>query len=251
MVREFAARISNMIVDASQVAVDVKALRTEMDSLRDALAVANEQARRAIEERDQARAGEATAIKQREMADKAYETVNAQRIDAENSLTQVRSALNEAERDLDLAKADLDFRASELDRLNNLLSIADREREEWRSKWDHERDRADLAELERNERIDELEQTNVRLRHLAEANDSFAHEIDRHRSTFLETASHISFLETKLEASNMEAGVLREQIAILETANQNVHRNNHEMLEQITAARRVLNHHHDALKVLD
>jgi len=251
MVREFAARISNMIVDASQVAVDVKALRAEMDSLRNALAVANEQARRAIEERDQARASETIAIKQREMADKAYETVNTQRIEAERQLVEEMLKAEQMTQSYKTACSDLDFRASELDQLNNLLSIADREREEWRSKWDHERDRADLAELERDDRIKGHDEAKEEVKRLLNANGHLVTDLDRHRSTLLDASTSISYLEAELEASKLEAEVLRERTTSLETTNQNVHHHNREMLEQITAARRVLNHHHDALKVLD
>jgi len=97
MIREFATKFSNMIVEASDLAREVHALRDNMKLLSDQLAVANDAAAKAIEDRNVAYRDRDRANELREQADHAYAQVNAQRMQAERDLTDVRAYLLSAE----------------------------------------------------------------------------------------------------------------------------------------------------------
>jgi len=80
----------NMLVEASYLAKEVRSLREELEAVKNQIAVTNEAAKRAFEERDAAVSNLRRAEEQRDMADQAYAQVNAQRITAENELHVVR-----------------------------------------------------------------------------------------------------------------------------------------------------------------
>ncbi len=90
MIRNAVHNFGNMLVEASYLAKEVRSLREELEAVKNQIAVTNEAAKRAFEERDAAVANLRRAEEQRDMADQAYAQVNAQRITAENELHVVR-----------------------------------------------------------------------------------------------------------------------------------------------------------------
>jgi len=106
MVREWARKFSNMMVEASDMAKEVHSLRDAIQKITDALTVANEAAARAIEERNDAMRQRDRAIELRDQADHAYQTVNEQRVATARELQDARESLrvNKALLDNTLAK---------------------------------------------------------------------------------------------------------------------------------------------------
>src|SRR5260370_32076852 len=80
MIRELFGRLANAFADASDLNKRVHALTQEMEKITNALIVANENAARAIAERDEAIKARDRAIELRDQADHAYQNVNEQRI---------------------------------------------------------------------------------------------------------------------------------------------------------------------------
>jgi hypothetical protein len=93
MVRDWARKFSNMMVEASDMAKEVHALRDAIQKITDALTVANEAAARAIEERDAAQRAAARARELQEQAEHAYQTVNEQRIATARELHDAQETL--------------------------------------------------------------------------------------------------------------------------------------------------------------
>jgi len=98
MVKEWAERFSNMIVEASSMAKEVAKLREELEVFKNQVAVANEAAARAIEERNAAITERDEAKRAKAIAQDAWNEVNEKRIEAER-------ALHEAQQERDEAKA--------------------------------------------------------------------------------------------------------------------------------------------------
>jgi chromosome segregation ATPase len=88
MIRTALSAISNHLVDASNLAEEVKALRSDVEVLRKEVAQANHF---------------------REIADQAYQQVNAQRIAAESELTTTRTELVNTKATLVVVREELDI----------------------------------------------------------------------------------------------------------------------------------------------
>lgn len=93
MVRSWATKFANMMVEASDLAKEVHTLRSEMQKITDALAVANEAAARAIEERNEAQRAAERARELQEQAEHAYQNVNEQRIATARELQDTKETL--------------------------------------------------------------------------------------------------------------------------------------------------------------
>jgi chromosome segregation ATPase len=100
MLRSTFALVANSIVEASDLAREVKALREAVDNMNHALSVAHEREAHAHAERNEALQARDAAVRAREVADAAYDKVNAQRIAAEmeaHDLREDRDALTNSE----------------------------------------------------------------------------------------------------------------------------------------------------------
>jgi len=97
MLRSTFALVANSIVEASDLAAEVKALRKAVDEMTLALRVADEREARAYIERNEAITARDLALRSKELADAAYDTVNGQRISAEAEAQDLRRARNEAQ----------------------------------------------------------------------------------------------------------------------------------------------------------
>jgi hypothetical protein len=103
MLQNAIALVANGLVEASALAVTVKEIQATVVELREAITVANYQ---------------------REVADVAYQQVNAQRIDAETELARVQNERNNLQADLEVAaralsdaRAERDLYKEEVDRV--------------------------------------------------------------------------------------------------------------------------------------
>jgi chromosome segregation ATPase len=131
MIREWATKFSNMIVEASDLAQEVHGLRDSIQLLRDQLAVANEAAARAIEERNAAYHARDKAVESKEIAEQAWQQVNTQRIEAERELQSTREELSrqkaeifDLNRQLENAKLDVELWTSEANEFKRLHAEA-------------------------------------------------------------------------------------------------------------------------------
>lgn len=147
-VRETFGKIADFIVSYSQLQAQYSGLEAQFKAIHTQIKAAEEMAAQAIRERDEALTRRDEAIEREQIARAAYATVNDQKTLAETRLASVDAQVALLNSDLALAKQYLDFRADELTRVNSLLDIAQRDRETWRDKWDSERDRADLNQMQ-------------------------------------------------------------------------------------------------------
>jgi chromosome segregation ATPase len=93
MLRSTFALVANSIVEASDLAAEVKHIREELAKISNSLLAAIERETRALAERDLALAERDAAVRAAEIADQAYETVNGLRIAAETEAHDLREAL--------------------------------------------------------------------------------------------------------------------------------------------------------------